>query len=252
MSSFRNALAAGLLLAATPALADNHQSWTGFYAGVGIGSSWSSVDWKTTAIGNPLGAADGQTDGQSFDVDGFRFDGILGYSQALSGNLVVGFEGELGLRAGGDDNKGFIPGTVFGPPPGNAGDSAGVDLGWDGALLLRAGLLVTPTTLLYATGGLAIIDVEVLASCTVQSATVGNWCTRKVDRSQSESDIKVGWTLGAGLEMAIGQGLALRGEYRYSDYGTLDTTFFVGTGDDVRTSVDLEIHTLKVDLVRRF
>ncbi len=250
MKILRTLFIAAALSIGGPALADTHggHNWNGPYAGVGIGGRWVNADWDTKAIGDPLCCTDGITDQQSFDASGFRFNGYVGYSRVVSGHMVVALEADIGIAVGGDESKGFIPGTVFGPPPGTPGDSTSVDTEWDGALLVRAGILVAPTTLVYITGGLAVIDVEVSASCVLAG---GNWCS--ADRRQSESDLKVGWTIGAGFEMLLRDNLYLRGEYRYSDYGSVDTTFFASAPiGRVQTSVELESHTLSIGLVRRF
>ena len=250
MTNLRKLLTAAALIVSGPALADSHggQNWNGHYAGLGIGGRWVNADWDTKLIGDPLCCADGITDQQSFDASGFRVNGFIGYSRVVSGHIVVALEADLGIAVGGDERKGFIPGTVFGPAPGSPGDGSSVDTGWDGALLARAGILVAPTTLVYVTGGLAVLDVDVSASCVAAS---GNWCT--ADRRQSDSDLKVGWTLGAGFEMLLRDNLYLRGEYRYSDYGSVDTTLFASApADQVQTSVDLESHTLSIGVARRF
>lgn len=250
MPDLRKILTFAALIVSGPALADSHggQNWNGLYAGLGIGGRWVNADWDTKLIGNPLCCADGITDQQSFDASGFRFNGFIGYSRVMSGQIVVALEADLGIAVGSDESKGFIPGTVFGPAPGNPGDGSSVDTGWDGALLARAGILVAPTTLVYITGGLAVLDVEVSASCVVAG---GNWCG--ADRRQSASELKVGWTLGAGFEMLLRDNLYLRGEYRYSDYGSVDTTFFASAPDEqVQTGVDLESHSLSIGMVRRF
>jgi outer membrane immunogenic protein len=49
--------------------------------------------------------------------------------------------------------------------------------------------------------------------------------------SQTQSAWLPGWTVGGGLEWKLLQNWLLRGEYRYSDYGTFKPNFFVGSGD---------------------
>jgi len=250
MSRARSVIALVALLASGPALADSHArgNWTGFHAGAAIGGAWSNVDWLTTAIGDPLGAPDGVTEAQGFDASAFRFSGYVGYSQAVSDTFIVGIEGEFGVRTGGDERVGFIPGTVFGPAPGTPGDSASVDIGFDGALLLRAGAIVAPNTMIYLTGGLAFADIEVGASCVLFG---GNWCI--ADRRQTKSDVEFGWTLGAGMELSLGDDMFLRGEYRYTSFGSVDVRLFANAPpDQVVTEVEVDTHAVSVGIVRRF
>ncbi|MEQ1710419.1 MAG: hypothetical protein ABL908_03360, partial [Hyphomicrobium sp.] len=129
MPDLRKILTFAALIVSGPALADSNgsQNWNGLYAGLGIGGRWVNADWDTKLIGNPLCCADGITDQQSFDASGFRFNGFIGYSRVMSGQIVVALEADLGIAVGSDESKGFIPGTVFGPAPGNPGDGSSVD-----------------------------------------------------------------------------------------------------------------------------
>ena len=47
-----------------------------------------------------------------------------------------------------------------------------------------------------------------------------------VPRSQTNSTSLTGWTVGGGLEWKLAQNWFVRGEYRYSDYGHWQTSFF--------------------------
>ena len=68
-----------------------------------------------------------------------------------------------------------------------------------------------------------------------------SWCV--ATRSQTNSSTRFGWTVGAGVEWMFAPGWIARGEYRYSDYGSFDTTFFGATVDQVNASIDLQTHT---------
>jgi outer membrane immunogenic protein len=41
----------------------------------------------------------------------------------------------------------------------------------------------------------------------------------------------LGYTVGGGLEWRVAPNWLLRGEYRYSNFGTLKSTFFAQSGD---------------------
>jgi outer membrane immunogenic protein len=73
-----------------------------------------------------------------------------------------------------------------------------------GTVRARAGLVVTPTVLLYATGGLAYGQVD--ANTTLVGAT----------RSPNYNP---GWTVGGGVEAAMGGGWSAKVEYLYLDLG---------------------------------
>lgn len=67
---------------------------------------------------------------------------------------------------------------------------------------------------LYGTAGLAI-------------AHVGGSTTSPTNVVYSDSDIRFGWTIGAGAEVALSDDWFVRAEYRYTDLGTRDMTFDV-------------------------
>ena len=73
-----------------------------------------------------------------------------------------------------------------------------------GTVRARAGLVVTPTVLLYATGGLAYGQIE--SNTTLVGAT----------RSPNYNP---GWTAGGGVEAAMGGGWSAKVEYLYLDLG---------------------------------
>jgi len=98
---------------------------------------------------------------------------------------------------------------------------------WDGSLRARAGFLVTPDTLIYATGGLAYGEVRGSFAYSAQIVYPSSFQTVATSGSQSWSDTRVGWTAGGGVETALtpgflqffGLGWKARFEYRYTDLG---------------------------------
>ena len=78
---------------------------------------------------------------------------------------------------------------------------------------------MTPNTLLYATGGVAYGQVKsdyTLNFGNVPFATV------------NFKDVKAGWTLGAGVELALAGNWSTKLEYLYMDLGTNEITAAVG------------------------
>ena len=82
--------------------------------------------------------------------------------------------------------------------------------------------MLNPTWLLYATGGLTFQNLEVGASC---GGVSPSWCNGTVARSESVSSVKVGWTIGGGVETMLSKNWLARGEYRYADYGGIAYKF---------------------------
>ena len=75
----------------------------------------------------------------------------------------------------------------------------------------RGGVLVTPRVLFYATGGLAYGQVN-------SSETISG-------SSFSASDIRVGYTVGGGIEGAIGGNWTAKLEYLFVDLGRTSGSF---------------------------
>jgi outer membrane immunogenic protein len=144
--------------------------------------------------------------------------GFLGYRWQM-GMVVVGVEGDINWKRG-ETSK--VQNT---PPPwlaasGSETFTGSQKQGADGSLRGRIGYLVTPWTLLYATGGLAIGSVSgsfSYAGCTLSSCpSIGS---TNVTGSATWSDTRVGGTVGAGAETQIVAGVKARVEYRYTDFG---------------------------------
>lgn len=199
------------------------QDWSGFYAGVHGGYGWGDADTVANADGSLVGVP---SDG----------DGILGGVQAginfQSGTFVWGIEADIS-RAD-IETSGFFLGdpepSFLGPIQGASSVDGEID--WFGTLRLRAGVLVSPSALIYATGGLAYGRVEnaiggdltFLAGPVTVPLFVGNTQTWEA-----------GWTIGGGGEFALSENVSLRGEYLYYDLG--DTSYSATPLDPNVTSV---------------
>lgn len=60
---------------------------------------------------------------------------------------------------------------------------------------------------------------------------------------------RIGWTIGAGAEYAVTDRVTLRGEYRFSDYGServLDPV------DWWTNDTDLKVHDIRIGIAYRF
>jgi outer membrane immunogenic protein len=226
-------------------------SWTGFYVGVSAGAQMSDNAWTTTGIAiNPagvLGAPGNYSNPTNFDKTGFQLSGFVGYNYQVNQSFVVGLEADIGGSFGGKKSIYGIPGTINGAYPVGSVDATTGELGLNGSLRGRLGFLVMPTVMLYATGGVAFQQAKYGVSCSV--ATPG-WCI--ANRAQSESETRVGWTLGAGVEARLWGNWLGRAEYRYADYGNKNFTFFPATFDAVGVSTSLKTHTVQLGLAYKF
>src|SRR5690606_36119322 len=87
-------------------------------------------------------------------------------------------------------------------------------LDWFGTLRGRLGYTLTPSMLLYGTGGLAYARVS-----TDLIAMGNNWPGLKHGTPYETSETHVGWTIGAGAEYAFHRNWSVRAEYLYADFG---------------------------------
>jgi outer membrane immunogenic protein len=221
-----------------PVMAPPILTWSGFYAGVGLGARALESDWDTSFLGGGV-LVDPASRRQAFDSTDFRVSGYVGYNWQFS-SWLLGIEGDVGWA---DNNvtRAGIPGTLaFTGPGGLLVDNTNVTADWDASIRGRIGVLAGPSVLLYATGGAAWLNVEASASCNIVAAA--SWCFVS-NGTQSASSTRFGWTVGAGVEWMFAPNWIARGEYRYSDYGSFNTVFFPGTIDQVNASVDLQTHT---------
>ena len=146
-------------------------TWAGPYLGfnVGYGSGKSNTDsaFSDAATTTPLYATN-----TSAKLDGVLFGAQAGYNWQ-AGVLVAGIEGDLQLSGQRADPWSVCPGAICNPglvgviadPSVLASFEQGQKLEWFGTLRGRLGAAVTPGTLAYVTGGLAV--GEVMTSGTV-------------------------------------------------------------------------------------
>src|SRR6266403_1277411 len=135
-------------------------SWTGFYAGLGLGFRTTADELTTTSSlfnGSPLDLS-GAAVTQPFSGTGFRANPYAGYNWQVAPRWVVGF-GDQAVKL-----AGFSSSPAFGFS-GDAADSMSVKTTWDASLRGRIGYLVTPSTRLYATGVAAWQHDEVPSTC---------------------------------------------------------------------------------------
>ncbi|MGJ0507437.1 MAG: outer membrane beta-barrel protein [Methylocystis sp.] len=207
---------------------------TGFYAGLNAGFGWdASRQVVTTAApavrmldqthdGNTLGLAAAQT---ANGVVNAAANGALGGGQAgfnyVLDRYVVGAEADL-QGAAQHGRGGFGAQSSFsiaGIQMGNTQTSAAVEktLDWFGTLRARAGFLVTPSIMAFASGGLAYGGVTLQNQ--VAHVSVGAPFYQSIGDVSHISETKVGWTVGGGVEWRFTPAMSLKAEYLYFNLG---------------------------------
>jgi outer membrane immunogenic protein len=216
--------------------------WTGFYLGAGVGARSSQVDGDVTqnSIDNfnnftsqrlcTPASFFSSCSGQSLNNTAFRFSPYLGYNYQFAPQWLAGIEGDVGFGSKATTlASAFYPNTGISNFDGH--DSFAVKTGWDAGLRARLGFLVTSSFLVYGTGGAAWQHIEATSTCSTAlsdgSSCSANSFAQNGPLSPSiitDSQTKLGWTLGAGIETMLGHNWIVRGEYRYADFGTITNT----------------------------
>jgi outer membrane immunogenic protein len=179
--------------------------WTGLYAGVNAGYS-SSRDFTREVSINPYDGL-GTEHFRSW-ASGFTGGGQAGYNYQI-GHLVVGIEADF--------NYVNMSRSVSSP---SGAVTANVSGGYVETLRPRLGLAWGPW-LFYGTGGLAYGSVN-----TTITGNTGNTLTA------SNSDWRLGWVAGTGIEYALGRNWSIRAEYLHTDLGHVALS---GTALDTNT-----------------
>jgi len=243
-------------------------SWSGFYLGINAGMAWGNAHADTSAVCNdthdtsldPPPAENGVQCPFARDQlavvgaagSGSMTDrGFLGGAQAgvnvQKGNAVFGIELDVQSFKLGASRSGSKPDPN--DPTNLITVATSFDTDWLFTARSRLGLLVTPNTLLYVTGGVAATELSVKNS--VASST------SLAEGAGSGSGRLVGWTVGGGAELALGGNWSLRGEYLYLDFGKVTVNTPVQDPvapftNNLASSVDLTAHVVRAGLNYKF
>jgi outer membrane immunogenic protein len=215
-------------------------NWTGFYIGVNVGGSWgresddgyvtgsSSAQRYTSITGVAVGAPV-VTALPTLPITGrSNVNGVLGGGQAGYNwqwqSLVLGVEADF---QGTDEHSTSALCTVSGCPTGTTLYSTEYKLDWFGTARGRAGFLVMPQLLLYATGGLAYGHLS------ADGPGLADW-----------GNTRAGWTAGAGAEWAFASNWSLKAEYLYMDLGNVGSGAFATTNSTTALGVPVRFNTV--------
>lgn len=195
-------------------------SWTGFYAGLGLGfrATRSEIEaLSETGGGIPMNPVDfaSLTKILPFDGTGFRASTYAGFNWQFALRWILGAEGDFGFADQTTRIAGFPFSSIFGGTD-SAADGLAANSKWDASLRGRGGFLITPATLAYVTGGVAWQHFDTVSTCGNISCVVDQFSPAIVTKSTT----RTGWTIGAGIETALWGHWLARAEYRYADFGS--------------------------------
>jgi outer membrane immunogenic protein len=264
--------------------------WTGFYIGGNVGYSWgrSSGTLGLLDAGTLVSAAN-----TKFDMNGAIGGGQAGYNWQRD-KWVFGLEADFQ----GSAQKGSATATCAASTPpltppfgsstlaavssacarGFAGDTNPFNVGgpavfdslsqkldWFGTFRGRIGsTFIAPTFLAYLTGGLAYGEVKTTNTVTgtniIGPPGGGNVIPLSVpvSASMSNTSVRAGWTLGAGIEGVVSGNWTAKLEYLYIDLGNVSGSFITpvigASGGFLTSSYNTHItdNILRVGLNYRF
>jgi outer membrane immunogenic protein len=213
-------------------------SWTGWYAGINAGGSWSdnSINVNTSNMqcfgGSApsasciLGtaAAQGATGPLSGRGAGFIGGGQFGYNWQFN-SWVAGFETDIqGTRVkatGGSTTS--VPVDFGGGPSGSVVTNLSVtkEIDYLGTVRGRLGWLASPTLLVYGTGGLAYGGVKASTNIAQTGGALVGGVPDNLGSSSGISQTRTGWTAGGGFEWMFVPRWSVKVEYLYYDLGSV-------------------------------
>jgi len=265
-----SALAADLSPAPTPmytkAPVPVVTSWTGFYVGTGVGFQSTNFTGSTVSETDntvpstfltPAACAEAfPCQSQALGNTTFKFRPYLGYDYQFASQWLAGIEGDYGFGSKTSTITGMVfPGGGLFASTAYPGDSYSVKQGWDASIRGRLGFLPAPDFLVYATGGAAWQEVQTTATCSeplIGTACGPNGFAQFAPFSITDSTAKLGYTVGGGIETLLWGHWMVRGEYRYSDFGTIRNTDSPVGGPTVVTDVKLNTQSAIAGLAYKF
>ncbi len=262
-------VSAALVLAANSAawagpagvLSGSYDNWTGFYLGGTVGGAWGSLNPTTstslTGIYFPDAATLGAVNAagaQSFKTRSVPIGLEAGYNWQKAGTpWVFGIEGDVqSLRLSGDADSGSIVYPGFAPTTFNVSSASSAN--WLFTLRPRVGW-ARDNWLFYGTGGVAVTRLNSQFAFFDQTGTAA---------SGNFSRTRLGYAAGGGVEVGLGNGWSVKGEYLFVDVSsgsvvsdnlsvqTAGPGFSPTPGQPFTHSVDLKTSIARLGLNYRF
>ena len=175
-------------------------NWGGGYIGLNGGYAFGRSDWT-------FGSA--STGG--FQTNGFLIGGTLGGNFQF-GRVVMGLEADVDWSGLSGSSSTGLCAPLSAPLNAPAGFACKTKSNWLSTARGRAGYAFD-RILLFATGGLALTNVELAIT----------------NPAASTSNVEAGWTVGAGIEYAFADMWTAKIEYLFVDFGKM-TCLAAGSG----------------------
>ena len=231
------AFATDLPLKAPPLPPAPVYSWTGFYIGGNVGYSWGNgnsnyydPNFGASGLGPP------SSNPLSQRIDGVIGGGQIGYNWQPDRTWVLGLEADIqgsGEKGSANFTDPYSVGTDCDVFCSTVSGTMSAAIDWFGTVRGRIGILITPTTLLYGTGGLAYGGVNASGNITDACFSGTPPACTPISWGFSHTAINVGWTAGGGVEGFVPNTTSWtwKVEYLYLDLGTVSGTGFEASAD---------------------
>jgi outer membrane immunogenic protein len=226
--------------------------WNGFYVGVNAGGSKSDthMDMKaasgTGAIIMPPGdVALVNAIGSTKDNDTGFTGGVQGGYNYQVDSWVFGLETDVGFYDLGQSRSKSFQSPLLVSPPITFTIQQRVKTDWIWTLRPRIGY-ASDTWMFYGTAGVAVSEIKLTTSYSDTRAT-------PITASNKESDTKTGWTAGLGGAYALSPNISIRGEWLYTNLGTVKSQTTVGSNYATLSSeADTRGNLIRLGLDYRF
>jgi outer membrane immunogenic protein len=223
--------------------------WSGAYFGGHIGGGWSKTIFSDSSSGaviqnftDNIGFASGPPT-QTINSSSF-LGGLQAGANYQIGRLVLGTELDISWTSLSGSNSVALPSD--GTPGSFDVETVGNRTKWTGTSTTRLGV-TRDTWMFYGKAGAAwASNTYSLAHVGASNAIAGGGAfTGPFAFAASASDIRVGWTVGTGIEWAFSRNWTTKLEYDYLDFGTKAESFsgvFAGPGKFANLPVNGEQH----------
>jgi opacity protein-like surface antigen len=201
--------------------------WSGFYAGLGLGYGHAVIEnnyWESTGVSRSL---------HGEGANGGLGTVTVGFDRQVRDRYVWGAFADFDWSS---IELSYTSNTTVGEET--------LRLDWSWAVGLRAGFLLTPTTLLYLAGGYtqAHFDNNGYYDITAFATTFPGKGSITHD----------GYFAAVGMETLLGHNLGLKGEMRYAEYGSKLINSGVLLGDSFTDHAQPSVLTGRLVLSYRF
>jgi outer membrane immunogenic protein len=219
--------------------------WSGFYFGFHVGYGRADVDSDTTHL-----PSQALFDASPFS-QGARATGLLGGIQigynSFANGFLFGFEADWSYSDISGSSS-VAPLLLFdGTADAGSSQRISTSLDWFGTARLRLGGGFGDGIIGYVTGGVAFGKVNY--------GVVTDYVGDLFRYPGSESETKIGWTAGFGVEMGLGSAWSFKAEYLYFDLGSAKVVADPVAANppfQVRTDFDMTGQIVRLGLNYRF